>query len=618
MCGEMAAAASSAAPAPAVVGNGLGSTASGAATAAPACTAGAVDKLGALAPVFDLPPLAGGTPHGAEFATVPRTRWKSRQQFVLVLMGYCIGVGNLWRFPYLCGKYGGGAFIVAYLCTLFIGALPLFFYECVLGQKFQKGPAETFRKMAPKWVGLAYVPAAMTLFFLPYYQFIVTYALHYFLASFQSPLPWVDGTTPDLYLSEVVLRRTSSLSDEGSGQIHGTLLAENLAVWVITALCLIKGIHSAGKAAYITVILPVVMLVCLFFVCVRLEGSELGLRYYLTPRFEYLVQPQVWGVAAGQIIFSLSPGMGCCIALASFHEPSYRGLFADSVVIALSNSAFSLFGGLVVFSVVGHIANSQGKPVEEVAASGEGLAFIVFAQGLASIGEGAASSVCSALFFLTLFLLGLDSTFACVETLQTYLNDWILKTYPGEKISTRGNAIRLACLCSGLFLLGLPYCTRGGYYLLEIADHFVVTYVLTVSVLLEYIMIGWVYTAEQMLCDVLAITGIELPPWVVWQIRVIAPLNVLLAVLLLFIAEVTTHSLAEAPAWAVALLGVLPVCFSLSFFALPLVAFRARRLLQGQALTREGFAAAVRRAKAGGYMDPRLAGDEASLSENRQ
>merc|ERR1719401_2186874 len=129
----------------------------------------------------------------------PRIRWKSRSQFIFVLMGYCIGVGNLWRFPYLCGRYGGGAFLVAYLFMLVFCAAPLFFYETILGQKFQRGPGETFRKMAPRWVGLAYVPVVMTIFYLPYYQLIVAYALHYFLAAFHWPLPWVDHTTTDKY-----------------------------------------------------------------------------------------------------------------------------------------------------------------------------------------------------------------------------------------------------------------------------------------------------------------------------------------------------------------------------------------------------------------------------------
>ncbi|CAK0835845.1 unnamed protein product [Prorocentrum cordatum] len=183
-------------------------------------------------------------------------------------MGYCIGVGNLWRFPYLCGKYGGGAFVIAYLIMLLAVAGPLFFYESVLGQKFQRGPAETFRKMAPRWVGVSYIPVVMTLFFLPYYQLIVAYALHYFLASFQSPLPWVDKLTPEQYLDDVVLNRVEDVGAPGGGEIHGPLLFEVVVVWAVTVLCLIKGIHSAGKAAYVTVILPVIMIVVLFCRCI--------------------------------------------------------------------------------------------------------------------------------------------------------------------------------------------------------------------------------------------------------------------------------------------------------------------------------------------------------------
>ena len=85
-------------------------------------------------------------------------------------MGYCIGIGNLWRFPYLVGKYGGGAFLVAYLLMLAGLAGPLFFFEMVLGQKFQRGPVGTFEKMSPAWTPVAYLSVWMIIFFLPYYQ----------------------------------------------------------------------------------------------------------------------------------------------------------------------------------------------------------------------------------------------------------------------------------------------------------------------------------------------------------------------------------------------------------------------------------------------------------------
>ncbi|CAK0835851.1 unnamed protein product [Prorocentrum cordatum] len=278
-----------------------------------------------------------------------------------------------------------------------------------------------------------------------------------------------------------------------------------------------------------------------------------------------------------------------------------RGLFADCALVAFCNSAFSLFGGLVVFSVVGNLAATQGKAVEEVAASGEGLAFIVFAQGLGQMGSGVAPSVLSALFFLTLFLLGLDSSFAVVETLQTYLNDWMMSRNPGVKLSVRGNALRLVLLCTALLLIGLPYVTREGYLLLEVADHWVTTYCLTIGVLLEYIMLGYVYTAEQVLQDVEASTGVALPRFFTHQIRYVAPALLTLVVGLLVLSEASSDSMSGYPTSTVCLFGIFPILFALSTALWPAVQFRLRRLLRGSALTPEGLEAARQRARGPGF-----------------
>lgn len=99
---------------------------------------------------------AGGTYHGHEESGAgkkARPRWGSRGQFVLVLMGYAIGLGNLWRFPYLCGKHGGGAFVLVYLLCLVCVAYPLFLLELMIGQYFQKGAVQCFMKLAPRMKG---------------------------------------------------------------------------------------------------------------------------------------------------------------------------------------------------------------------------------------------------------------------------------------------------------------------------------------------------------------------------------------------------------------------------------------------------------------------------------
>eukprot|EP00927_Polykrikos_kofoidii_P038291 TRINITY_DN32633_c0_g1_i1.p1 TRINITY_DN32633_c0_g1~~TRINITY_DN32633_c0_g1_i1.p1 ORF type:complete len:663 (+),score=82.73 TRINITY_DN32633_c0_g1_i1:111-2099(+) len=559
-----------------------------------------------------LPPLSGGTTFGAETANKPRMRWKNRQQYVLVLMGYCIGVGNLWRFPYLCGKYGGGAFLVAYGFTWAVCAAPLFFYESVLGQKFQNGPVETFRKMAPRSVGLAYIPVVMVLFYLPYYMLIVAYSFHYFLASFSSPFPWVDGTTPEQYLYDKVLWRTDTIDSSGGARLNGRLFMEVVFTYVVTVLCLVKGIHSAGKAAYVTVILPAVMLVILTLACIRLDGASDGLRYYLVPRFESLLDLEVWGLAAGQIIFSLSPGTGTCIALASYNEREDKNAFANCAIVSVCNSAFSLVGGVMVFSVVGNLAKTLDKPVEEVAASGEGLAFIVFAQGLALFPGGQVwGSIFAVSFFLTLFLLGLDSAFAVIETLQTYVNDFLLTRRPDEPITVKGNAYRLVGIATFLLMCSIPYSTRSGYFLLEIADHYVCTYSLTVGVLLEYIMIGYVYGAETMVEDVQLMTGIQLPKAAVWQIRYWAPTVLVLVVMCLLSADFSGRDMARYPAWANWIFGLLPViCCLAPAFIYP-IRFRLRRFLYSSRWTPEAFLETLKRARSGGFRADGFSGDAA-------
>mmetsp|Transcript_119072 Transcript_119072/g.289128 ORF Transcript_119072/g.289128 Transcript_119072/m.289128 type:complete len:170 (+) Transcript_119072:3-512(+) len=157
-------------------------------------------------------------------------------------------------------------------------------------------------------------------------------------------------------------------------------------------------------------------------------------------------------------------------------------------------------------------------------------------------------------------------------------------------------------------LVGLPYVTRAGYFLLEIADHFVVTYCLTVAVLLEYIMIGHVYGAEKLLEDVRQSTGRTLPTRLATvQIQIVAPTILLSVVLMLLGTEVTGKDMAGYPSWAVFLFGVLPVLIAVSAFAAPTVQFHLRRLLWGKLYpvlaqwTPDGLAAVRQRARGGGF-----------------
>jgi len=110
--------------------------------------------------------------------------------YILGLLGYAIGIGNVWRFPYLVGKYGGGAFVFAYLLCLFTCALPLFMLELGLGQWTHKFFIDTYNTIRPRWRGLGYAQAFMLFMLTSYYNVLIAYALVFAFSSVIDPLPW--------------------------------------------------------------------------------------------------------------------------------------------------------------------------------------------------------------------------------------------------------------------------------------------------------------------------------------------------------------------------------------------------------------------------------------------
>jgi len=437
-----------------------------------------------------------------------RPQWGNNLQFLMVLMGYAIGISNVWRFPYLCAKFGGGSFLLAYLICLLTCAFPLFFYEMILGQYFQKGPVDVFKKLYYRFRGLAYIAAAMSFILLTYYQVAICWALVYFWYSLSGigELPWSSRANPDMnsetFFYQEVLNRSERTLDGGfadDNPLCGKLVASLLVVWLITYACLFRGIHSAGKIAIVMVIFPFVLMLILLVRCAFLEGAGTGVAYYITPRLEILATFDLWIAACGQILFSLSPGTGAAISLSSFNPRFHHGLLKDAILIAFFNSLFSIIGGFVVFSVIGHLSLLRGVPVDQVATSGPGLAFILFADAFTQIEGG---RILSTLFFLMLLLLGLDSSFAWVQTLQTYILDAILTRRPdlncAEGIPKIYTKTTLSGLCFVLFLMGLPYTTRRGSYYLEGIDHFCPTYCLLITAFFEYILLGWIVGGEEL------------------------------------------------------------------------------------------------------------------------
>eukprot|EP00754_Rhynchopus_humris_P039886 Rhum_TRINITY_DN22965_c0_g1::Rhum_TRINITY_DN22965_c0_g1_i1::g.176647::m.176647 len=491
-----------------------------------------------------------------------RQEWGSSMDYLFVLLGYAIGIGNVWRFPYLVGKHGGGAFLVPYLVCLCTVACPLFILELCLGQATRCSTIECFRRIHPMWLGVAVASTLMVLFVCTYYNMLLAYCVIYLLASLKDPLPWseeayaqrgivlVNTSASEDYWENTVLRRftLAELDDTNSaGAMQWHLVASLAVIWIVIFLVLSNGIHSTSKAAYITVPLPIILMTVMFFRAVTLPGAGDGISHYTRFDASEVFSLEVWAAACGQILFSLSPGMGTAITMSSYTSPG-ENVYRTGLKIAVANSTFSIFSGFVIFALLGNMAQNRPGGVAALAeSSGAGLAFVALAEGISRFESGA--NVFSVCFFAMLLMLGLDSTFAWVETVNAVIDDFchhrVRETAdhrilpfsfvkPGW-IPTKINIA--AATASVLFLCTLPYCTRVGYYLLDVVDHFVPTYILLLTCFVECIMVGVHYGYGRVSRHIAVSTGKPLPRYFVWCWKFIAPCMCLALLISIFVSD---------------------------------------------------------------------------------
>ncbi|EEC18529.1 sodium-neurotransmitter symporter, putative [Ixodes scapularis] len=456
-----------------------------------------------------------------------RGNWTSGVEFLLSCLSYAVGLGNIWRFPYLCYRNGGGAFLIPYSIMLFFVGLPLFFLELSFGQYASEGPI-TIWKISPLFQGIGYAMFMMTTLVGVYYNMILAWSMFYLLSSLTTQLPWsscdnwwntngvhlsngscvikdevepsvwdsvvnsTDNTkmASDEYFHNFVLDLTEGIHDLGG--LRWQLALCLLACWVIVFFCLSRGVKTMGKVVYFTALFPYVVLVILLVRSCTLEGSYDGIMFYLTPQWHRLLEARVWGDAAMQIFFSLSPCWGGLITLASynrFHNNCYR----DTLFICFGNCGTSFFAGFVIFSIVGFMANKLGVDVSQVAAQGPGLAFVAYPEAVTHL---PLPPLWAFLFFFMLMTLGMGTQFTLIETVVTTIVD----TFP-EKLQHRKPLVLLVC-CIFLYLAGLIICTNGGMYVLQLMDDYCASFSALMIGLVEIIVIAWVYGIDRFMEDI--------------------------------------------------------------------------------------------------------------------
>uniref|UniRef100_A0AAR2KHI2 Transporter n=1 Tax=Pygocentrus nattereri TaxID=42514 RepID=A0AAR2KHI2_PYGNA len=464
-----------------------------------------------------------------EQKTQERGQWSSKVEFLLAVAGQIIGLGNVWRFPYLCYKNGGGVFFIPYVVFLFACGIPLFLLEISLGQYTSQGSITCWRKICPLFEGLGYGSQVVVLYSSIYYIIILAWAFFYLFSSFSSQLPWASCSnawnTGDLYVkrkilmfsrvnSSIVLNNTSQnvfyrrrvLNITGSvyelGSVRWELALCLLLAWVICYFCVWKGVKSTGKVVYFTATFPYVMLLVLLVRGLTLPGAVDGILFYLYPDPTRLTDPQVWMDAGTQIFYSYAICIGCLTALGSYNKYN-NNCYKDCVYLCMLNSGTSFVAGFAIFSVLGFMAYEQGTDISTVAESGPGLAFIAYPRAVAMMPIPQLWAIC---FFIMIILLGLDSEFVGLEALMTAITDM----YPQFFLMGHRRKFFLLLICIGSFFIGLVMVTEGGLYIFQLFDYYACSgMTLLLFAILQSVCIGWVYGADRLYNNIADMIGYQ-------------------------------------------------------------------------------------------------------------
>lgn len=499
---------------------------------------------------------------------VGRETWGKKIDFLLSVIGFAVDLGNVWRFPYICYNNGGGAFLVPYLLMLIFLGLPLFYMELALGQYQKCGAISVWNRICPVFSGVGYGICLVSTLVGMYYNTIIAWGVFYMFASFRSEVPWAGCnnswntencmslstnfnkslitnftlTASDEYYTNEVLGVQGHNGIEDIGAPRWQLVLSLAAVFFIVYFSIWKGIKSSGKAVWITATVPYVVLIILLIRGCTLPGSVEGIKYYITPVWGKLLDEQVWIDAASQIFFSLGPGFGTLLALASYNN-FHNNCYFDAITVSIINCMTSFLAGFVVFAVLGYMAQAQGVSIENLPTNGPGLVFVVYPEVIATL-DG--SVFWSIIFFLMLITLGLDSTFGGLEAVITAICD----EYPLMKRNRELFVLGLVLVC---FLGGLPTVTNGGQYVINLLDNHAAPISLLFICFIEAIAVNWFYGCQKFSNDIESMLGHQ--PGIFWKICWVGICPICL--LILFVLSCWKYEGLELmgyvyPPWAVA------------------------------------------------------------------
>ncbi|XP_065369350.1 sodium-dependent nutrient amino acid transporter 1-like [Calliphora vicina] len=452
-----------------------------------------------------------------------RGHWGSGVEFLMSCIALSVGLGNVWRFPFIALENGGGAFLIPYIIVLFLVGKPIYYLEMILGQFSSRGGVKVF-DYAPIMRGIGYGQVMSTFFIATYYASLMALTLRYLILSFYAILPWsycrdewgdqcidsrlkgedsletqvtteaingsIKKTSAEHFFFKVILHETPDI-DDGIGAPDWYLALTLAFSWAVIVSIVIRGIKTSGKAAYFLALFPYLIMLVLLVRSLTLPGAFDGVLYFLKPQWDKLLDASVWYAAVTQVFFSLTVCYGIIVMYSSYNRFDHN-IARDCTIVTTLDTFTSLLSGIIIFGILGNLAHETGTTdIRSVVKGGPGLAFISYPDAIAKFTM--VPQIFSALFFLMMFILGVGSNVGVITSVITV----VCELFPNIK---RWHIVIGICIASYCF--GLMYVTPGGQYMLNYIDFYGVTFVAIVLGILELISAGWVYGVKNICRDI--------------------------------------------------------------------------------------------------------------------
>lgn len=451
-----------------------------------------------------------------------RESWSARSGFIMAAIGSAVGLGNIWRFPYVSYENGGGAFFVPYLIALAAAGFPLLFLDYVVGQKYRGAPPTAYRRMVKSAEGVGWWQVAVCSVIGVYYASVLSWAGQYTLYAFNQS--WGEDTEGFFFTQYL---------QNGSGLDFGvvpTLFIGLVVVWAMVLFIMYGGIRKGVELANkICIPLLIVMFGVMVFKAVQLPGATEGLNAFFTPNWASMTDPKVWLAAFGHVFFSMSIGFGIMVTYSSYLKRN-ANLTGSGLVVGFANSSFEILAGIGIFSVLGFMAMASGKPVNEVVSGGIGLAFIAFPKIISTMGD--AGTIIGVLFFGSLFIAGITSMASIIQVPISACEDkfgWSHK-----------KAVTIVGGVSAVISI-LLFSTKTAITFVDVIDHFTNNIGVVLGGVLSIIWVTWFNrpVMDKLIKHINAISSFKVGTIWAFMLTVITPLSLLIALGLSLISLIT-------------------------------------------------------------------------------